>query len=275
MDGKEVNCTCKFIYAKVLMIAGIIVGALLAVLGIVCITADTNTLFASPIVRWYKTDYRKVSFTDAKGFSSHEFWARPHEFIEFIWTTQNPVFVMECDAKFWPLKSGWKTKKTTNGDEIIPLDNMTIDTHYYCRSHYDGIHCEGSSSYQGKYHMYTSNDFRTNGILGNQDYRFTIFIFAAICIAFGVVMILGELHVPLVVTKFTFFYYSFVKGLIYIAWGFPVMGLCNLLGLFTGVALWIIGILNCIYGWRSLTSFQWNKIGQRGTTSVVTRREYI
>jgi len=275
MDGKEVNCTCKFIYAKVLMIAGIITGALLSVLGIVTITADTNNLFAKPIVRWYITDYRKITFSDTKGFSNHEFWIRPHEIIWFEWTTQTAKFVQECDAKYLPLKTGFRTKKTSTGSEYVPCDNFTIDTHYYCVSHPDGVHCEGSASYQGKFHMYTSTLFRTNNVLANQDHRFTIFSFAAISIAFGVIMILGELHVPLVVTKFTFFYYSFVKGLVYIAYGFPCMGLSNLFGLFTAIVLWIIGILNCIYGWRALTSFQWNKIGQRGTTAVVTRREYI
>jgi len=41
------------------------------------------------------------------------------------------------------------------------------------------------------------------------------------------------------------------------------------------VAMWVLGILNCVYGWRSLVNFQWNKIGARGTTTIVTRREYI
>jgi len=274
MEGKE--CTCKFILGKVVMIAGVITGALLAVLGIISIAGDTNGLFSGTMVRWFVRDTPRVTFTDNKGLSSNDVWTRTFDQIKFEWTTQKPRFVMECDAKYVPLKNpGFRTKKTTNGNEIVTVENFTIDVHYFCVMNLDGVSCIGSASYQGRIRMYTGSIFRTNAVLGNQNFRFTIFIFSAICIAFGIVMILGELHVPLVVTKFTFFYYSFVKGLIYIAWGFPVMGLCNLFGLFTAIILWILGIVNCIMGWRTVTTFDWKKVGQRGTTAVVTRREYI
>jgi len=273
MEGKE--CTCKFVFTKVVMVAGIIAGALVSILGIVTIAGDTGALFSGKVVQWWIRDTTKVTFSDTKGLNHPDIWKRNWEHIIFEWVSQEPKFVQECDAKYLPLKTGFRTRKVAVGSELVTLENFTIDLHYYCVSHPDGVHCEGSSAYQGRIHMYTATVFYTNAYLGNQDMRWTIFVFAMILIAFGVVMILGELHVPLVVTKFTFFYYSFVKGLIYIALGFPCMGLANFLGLVTAIVLWIIGILNCIIGWRSVTTFDWKKVGQRGTTTVVTRREYI
>ena len=92
---------------------------------------------------------------------------------------------------------------------------------------------------------------------------------------FGVVVVLGELHVPVVTTKFTFFYYGFVKGLIYILVGIPCMGMSNIFGLCVAIFLWIAGLVNCVFGFRAVTSFQWSSIGNRGTSTIVTRREYI
>jgi len=276
MEGKEIHCTCKVIFSKVLLIAGIIVGALLTILGIVTITADTNDLFVSgTFLQWYRTDIYRITFSDSKGLSNRDIWVRPHQFIRFEWTTQTKKFVQECDDKYQPLKTGFRTQTTSTGSEVIALDNFTMNTHYYCVSHPDGVHCETSSSYQGRIHMFKATPFYTNGVLGNQNYRWTFFILAATMIAFGVVMILGELHVPLITTKFTFFYYSFVKGIIYVAIGFLVMGMSNVFGLFVAIMLWLLGIANCVYGWRSLTTFQWSKVGARGTTTIVTRREYI
>jgi len=123
--------------------------------------------------------------------------------------------------------------------------------------------------------MYVGTPFYTNGVLGNQNYRFTFFIISCLTIAFGIIIILGELHIPLITTKFTFFYYSFVKGIIYFAYGFLTMGMSNVFGLIVSIVLWLVGVLNCVYGWRSLSTFQWNKVGARGTTTIVTRREYI
>jgi len=156
------------------------------------------------------------------------------------------------------------------------MDNLTLTKHWFCKS-INNKECEYDPS--GKFHIlvhvYKDNLFYTNGYLGNQNMRWTFFLLAVLTVTFGVIMILGELHVPLITTKFTFFYYSFVKGVIYFAIGFLLMGMSNLFGLFCAIYMWLLGILNCIYGWRSLTTFQWNKVGATGTTTIVTRREYI
>jgi len=276
MEGKEVKCSCKVIYSKALLIVGIISGVLLGILGIVTITADTANLFSATFFQFYITDYRKISFTDDKAFSSTEIWARPHEYLNFIWNTHASKCVIETDANYQRLEHGLKTRSTVSGNELLPLDNVTITTHYFCMSSDDSCRwCDYRSNYRLKVHMYKGTPFYTNGFLGNQNMRWTFFVLAALMVAFGVIMILGELHVPLITTKFTFFYYSFVKGLVYVAIGFLVMGMSNVFGLLVAIVLWVVGILNCIYGWRSVTTFQWGKIGARGTKTIVTRREYI
>jgi len=276
MEGKEVKCTFKVVFQRVVMIAGIVAGALLAILGMVTITGDTTELFRKPFVQWYTTDVYDISFKEGKGFSTHDIWTRPHQFIRFQWTySLFPVFVQECSDRYLPIDKGFKTKKTTQGSEKVGLSNMSITTHYFCVSHDDGYHCMGDSDYQGRIHMYQGTPFYANGVLGNQNYRFTFFMLACVTIIFGLIIILGELHIPFVTTKFTFFYYSFVKGIIYFCYGFLTMGMSNLFGLFVSIVMWLVGILNCVYGWRAITSFQWNKVGSRGTTTIVTRREYI
>ena len=88
-------------------------------------------------------------------------------------------------------------------------------------------------------------------------------------------MILGELHVPIVTTKFTFFYYSFVKGIVYFLVSLLCLGMSNILGLVTAIIFMLAALANCIYGYRLLTTFQWSTLKNRGTTTIVTRREYI
>jgi len=274
MESKEFKCTCKVVFSKALLICGIVAGALLAILGIVTITGDTHGLFYYPFVRWYTTDYHVITFSETKGFSNHDPSPRPHQYLQFQWTSNKQKYcVMQCDSKYEPLKVGFRTKYSTNGDELVKLNNLTIDVHYFCASD-DQEKCLPSASYQGRIHMHTGTPFWTNGVL-NQNFRFSFFMLAAVMVVFGVVMILGELHVPLITTKFTFFYYSFVKGIIYIAVGFLVMGMSNIFGLFVAIVLWGVGIANCVYGWRTITTFQWIKVGARGTTTIVTRREYI
>jgi len=271
---------CK-IFKKIVMFCGIGAGALLAILGIVTITADTyNTFISGTFVRWYTTDIRKISFTDDLAFSATNIWARPFEYLYFEWTTHNPMTIIETDAKWNRLETGLKSNRTSTGKETFSLSNFTMTAHFFCQSP-DGKICMLNG--EGKVNtmrtltvnMYKGTPFYTNGILGNQNFRWTYFMLAVVVIAFGIIMILGELQVPLITTKFTFFYYSFVKGLIYVAVGFLVMGMANVFGLFVAIVFWVIGILNCIIGWRSLTTFQWTKIGARGTTTIVTRREYI
>lgn len=275
MKDKEVKCSCKVVYSKILLVTGIIGGVLLAILGIVTITADTKDLFASTFFQWYTTDYRTIRFKEGKAFSTNEFWARPNQILYFEWDTNNPVVVFETDSSYRrPLAGGVKTEFKKNGREYIPMDNFTITSHYFCMSQ-DQVYCVNNHNYFLHVHMYKDSYFYSNGYLGNQNMRWTFFLLACLIVIFGVIMILGELHVPLVTTKFTFFYYSFVKGMIYLSIGFLVMGMSNLLGLVIAIYMWIIGILNCIYGWRSVATFQWNKVGARGTTTIVTRREYI
>jgi len=275
MDGKEVKCSCKLIYSKVLLVSGIIAGALLSILGIVTITADTRDLFTSTFFQWYTTDIRTVTYGDDKTFSSTDFWARPHEILRFQWNTRSPTCVFETDSNYVHyLTGGLRTRYVTGGNEKLPLDNLTITNHHFCMSTNNWT-CDSRANFHLTIHMYKGTIFYTNGFLGNQNMRWTFFILAALMVAFGVIMILGELHVPLVTTKFTFFYYSFVKGLIYVAIGFLIMGMSNILGLLVAIIMWVVGILNCVYGWRSVTTFQWGKIGARGTKTIVTRREYI
>jgi len=277
MEGKEVKCTCKVVYSKVLLIAGIIMGALLGILGLITIVGDTRNLFAYPFVDYFTTTIRKISFTDDKTFSSIALWARPIDHLYFEWTTKTSKQIMETDAHYIRLPSGIRTNTTKTGKELISLSNFTVTDHYFCMSNDWGVTCDARASYHLVVHMYVGTYFYTTPAtyLGNQNMRWSFFILACLIIAFGVIMILGELHVPLVTTKFTFFYYSFVKGLVYVAVGFLIMGMSNLCGLFMAIAMWVLGILNCVYGWRSLVNFQWNKIGARGTTTIVTRREYI
>lgn len=92
---------------------------------------------------------------------------------------------------------------------------------------------------------------------------------------FGVVVVLGELHVPVVTTKFTFFYYSFVKGIIYFLVSMLCLGMANILGLITAILLMIAALVNCVFGFRAVKEFKWNTLAARGTTTIVTRREYI
>jgi len=277
MEGKGTNCTCKIVYSKALLIAGIVIGGLLGILGLITLVGDTRNLFADPFVMYFTTTVRKITFTDDKSFSSVAIWARPVDQLYFEWTSKSNKMVMETDAKYMRLPTGVRTKGTTNGKETIPLSNFTITDHYFCMTNDWGVTCDPRATYHLVVHMYKGTYFYSTPAtyLGNQNMRWTFFILACMTIAFGVIMILGELHVPLVTTKFTFFYYSFVKGLVYVAFGFLVMGMANLLGLAMAVVMWALGILNCIYGWRSLATFQWNKVGARGTTTIVTRREYI
>jgi len=279
MEGKEVKCTVKFVLEKVLLVAGIIAGAVLAILGIVTITADTSDLFAYPFVMWYVRDEHTVGFTDTKDFSRHDDWLRPNDYLYFEWTSNEFRTIIESNSNWERLSTGLKSETLKAGKILFKLDNITLDTHYFCMSNDGGATCDPrsdpSNNYRLTLHMYKGTVFYTNGYLGNQNMRFTFFILAAVMVAFGVVMILGELHVPLITTKFTFFYYSFVKGLIYFGTGFLCMGMANLFGLFVAIVMWIVGIANCVHGWRSVATFKWNQIGARGTTTVVTRREYI
>jgi len=275
MNGQEVKCTCKIIYSKILLIGGIVGGVVLAILGVVTITADTTNLFSSKFIHWYVRDIRSITFTDDRGFSVTEWWSRPQDYLYFEWTTHEKKTIIETDANYILLETGLKSIDTDVGKVYFELENMTMTTHYFCMSNDHGRTCDPRASYRCKVHMYKGTLFYTNGYLGNQNMRFTFFLLAVLIVAFGVIMILGELHIPMVTTKFTFFYYSFVKGLIYIGIGFLVMGMSNIFGLVVAIYFWLLGIGNCIYGWRSVTNFKWNKIGQRGTTTVVTRREYI
>ena len=190
----------------------------------------------------------------------------------------------------------------------VSLKKLTIQTHYYCVTR-DKDHCRPEDQYHGRIHMYTGSIFRSSNVLGNQNYRWTFFVLAALAVfvphtftithisylarsrffllccfiplfqqtsVFGITMILGELHVSAITTKFTFFYYSFVKGLIYILVGMLCFGMSNLFGLFVALVMIAVGVLNCVFGFRSVRSFHWNTIGSRGTTTtIVTRREYI
>jgi len=273
MEGKEVKCTIKVVFSKIVLIAGIIGGVLLGVLGIVTISGDVPNFFRAPFADWFHTNYHRINFDDTRGFNYPDFWARRYDTIVYEWNTKEAYCVMETNSDYERVPNGFITKKSTHGEQEISLKEFSIKTHYYCVSQ-DEVHCRGDS-YRGHIYMYDSTPFYSAGPLGNQNLRWTILILSIVFIAFGVVMILGELHVPLVTTKFTFFYYGFVKGIIYFAIGFLCMGMSNLFGLFVAIYMWIIGILNCVVGWRALTSFQWKKVGARGTTTIVTRREYI
>jgi len=275
MPGKETKCTCRIVYGRVISITGIIAGALLAVLGIVTITADTGNLFPTNFFSWYSTTTFDVKFRDDSNFSRLEFWARRSHMLYFEWNCNSPKAIFETNSNFTdPLVNGIRTEAKNTGSELFSMDNFTQSTYYFCKSN-DNAHCDPNPGYHLIIHMYKGSPFTGPGVLGNQNYRWTFFIIACLSVVFGVVMILGELHVPIITTKFTFFYYSFVKGLIYIAIGFLAMGMANVLGLFIAIYLWIVGLLNCIFGWRSITTFQWKKVGQTGTTTIVTRREYI
>jgi len=279
MEGKEIRCTVKFVFEKVLLVAGIIAGAILAILGVVTITADTGDLFAPQFIQWYKRDEYTVKFSNSEGFNDHHIEAHPNDYLYFQWNGNNPRSIVEASSEYEPLGTGLKSEVLTTGTVLFKLDNLTLGDHYFCMSEDNGVHCDSrvdpSFSYRLKLVIKEGKLFYTNGYLGNQNMRWSFFILAAVMVVFGVVMILGELHVPLITTKFTFFYYSFVKGLIYFATGFLCMGMSNLFGLFVAILLWLVGIANCVYGWKSVTAFKWNTIGARGTTTVVTRREYI
>jgi len=275
MEGKGVKCTCKVIYSKILLFAGIVGGVLLGILGIVTITADTNDLFASKFVHWYVRDTRNITYTDTNGFNRVEWWSRPNDYNYFSWNSHTDHTLVETDSHYIYLETGFHSETTSVGRITLHLHNATIDTHYYCMTPGNSHVCGPLAADRLKIHLYKGTLFYTNGYLGNQNMRWTFFLLAVLSVAFGVIMILGELHVPVITTKFTFFYYSFVKGIIYVAYGFLVMGMSNVFGLAVAIYMWLLGIFNCIYGWRSLTSFKWNKIGERGTTTVVTRREYI
>jgi len=280
MEGKEIKCTCKIVYKRVLLISGILSGILLIILGITTITGDTANLFPTGFFKWYTRDVHTCKFSEEKAFpygvynGVRTLWARPQDHLVFEWTTRNQYSILQCNAYFQPITDGLKTEFTSHAKVTFELDELPITDHYFCRS-YDNVHCTGNANWRLRLTMYKDYAFRTNGYLGNQNYRWTFFILALLTVVFGVIMVLGELHVPLVTTKFTFFYFSFVKGLIYVAVGFLVMGMSNIFGLFAAFVMWVVGILNCVYGWRSLTTFNWSSIGATGTTTIVTRREYI
>lgn len=122
---------------------------------------------------------------------------------------------------------------------------------------------------------YSATAFRERNFLANQNMRFTFIVFLVLLIAAGVVIILGELHVELVTSKFTFFYFSFMKGVIYLAIGILCLGVANILGLCIAILFFIAGIVNCVVGRNQLIHFKWNEVGQRGTTTIITRREFI
>jgi len=282
MQGKEIKCTCNIVYKRVLLISGILAGILLVILGITTITGDTANLFPTGFFRWYSGDVYTVKFTDEKAFplsisnGVRTLWARPQDKLVFEWTTRSKSSVIQCDAYFQPIADGLRSDYETQGKVTFDLDDLPIAEYYFCRST-DNRWCTGYSGnpYRMRLIMYKDQLFRTNGYLGNQNYRWSFFVLALLTVVFGVIMVLGELHVPFVTTKFTFFYFSFVKGLVYIAVGFLVMGMSNIFGLFAAFVMWAVGVVNCIYGWKSLTTFNWKGIGATGTTTIVTRREYI
>lgn len=270
----EVKCSCKFVASKAVLICGLVAGALLTILGIVTITADTKDLFKTPFLRWYTPETSRITFSDTSGLRYRDVWQRPQEKIRWEWTSKSPRSILETDANYEPLPDGIRTEELTNGGVTVSLKKLTIQTHYYCVTR-DKDHCRPEDQYHGRIHMYTGSIFRSSNVLGNQNYRWTFFVLAALAVVFGITMILGELHVSAITTKFTFFYYSFVKGLIYILVGMLCFGMSNLFGLFVALVMIAVGVLNCVFGFRSVRSFHWNTIGSRGTTTIVTRREYI
>lgn len=270
----EVKCSCKFVASKVVFISGIVAGALLTILGIVTITGDTKDLFRTPFLRWYTPETFRITFSDTSGLNYRDVWQRPHEKLRWEWTSKSPRSILETDANYEPLPDGIRTEELTNGGVTVSLNKLTIQTHYYCVTR-DKDHCRPEDQYHGRIHMFTASVFRSANVLGNQNYRWTFFVLAALAVVFGITMILGELHVAAITTKFTFFYYGFVKGIIYILVGMLCFGMSNLFGLFVAIVMIAVGVLNCVFGFRGVRSFQWNTIGSRGTTTIVTRREYI
>jgi uncharacterized membrane protein HdeD (DUF308 family) len=272
---KEIKCSFKFVMSKMVMVAGIIAGALLIILGIVVITADTSALFSAPFVRWYTTDTYLITFSDTKGLSNTDIWLRPHEVVNWQWTTTTTKGIIETNEYYQILPDGFKTALLTSGDVKMKLNNLTIQPHYYCVTGDNPNTCRYGSTYHGIIRMYKSTAFRTNNTFGNQNYRWTFFFLALLMIVFGIVTVMGELRIPLVTTKFTFFYYGFVKGIIYVLVGVLCLGMANFFGLFVAIFMWVVGILNCVHGYKAVLGFNWSTVGARGTTTIVTRREYI
>jgi len=282
MEGKEVTCTCRIFYRRLILISGILSGILLVILGITTISGDTANLFPTSFFKWYVRDIHSSAFNEEKGFSwsiyngEHTCWARQQDYLRFEWTTRNNYSVIQCNEKFGSFKNGgMKSDFTTHGKVTFELDKLEVgETYYFCRS-FNDVQCSSHQRYHMRLVMFKDDLFRTNGYLGNQNYRWTFFMLAVFTTIFGIIMVLGELHVPAITTKFTFFYFSFVKGLIYISIGFLLLGMSNILGLAASIVIWVVGILNCIYGWGSVKTFNWSNIGATGTTTIVTRREYI
>ena len=135
----------------------------------------------APLLRWYTPETFRITFSDTSGLNYRDVWQRPHEKLRWEWTSKSPRSILETDANYEPLPDGIRTEELTNGGVTISLKNLTIQVHYYCVTR-DKDHCRPEDQYHGRIHMYTSSAFRANGILGNQNYRWTFFVLAALAV---------------------------------------------------------------------------------------------
>lgn len=143
------------------------------------LTADEKQ--RAPLLRWYTPETFRITFSDTSGLNYRDVWQRPHEKLRWEWTSKSPRSILETDANYEPLPDGIRTEELTNGGVTISLKNLTIQVHYYCVTR-DKDHCRPEDQYHGRIHMYTSSAFRANGILGNQNYRWTFFVLAALAV---------------------------------------------------------------------------------------------
>jgi len=193
MEDKEIGCTCKVVFSKLLLIYAIIMGALLGILGIITIAGDTNNVFANPFVRYVNRNIRKIAFTDDKPFTYTALWQWPIDDLYFEWTTKDYKMIIETDAKYIRLPTGVRSNGTRTGKVTFPLDNFTIGDHYFCMSNDWGRTCDPRATYHLVVHLYVSTYFANNHYLGNQNMRWSFFVLACLTILFGVIMILGDL----------------------------------------------------------------------------------
>ena len=150
-------------------------------------TSFSSTTFCSnakqktPFLRWYTPETFRITFSDTSGLNYRDVWQRPHEKLRWEWTSKSPRSILETDANYEPLPDGIRTEELTNGGVTISLKKLTIQTHYYCVTR-DTDHCRPEDQYHGRIHMYTASVFRSANVLGNQNYRWTFFVLAALAV---------------------------------------------------------------------------------------------
>lgn len=236
--------------------------------------AVNPTPFGGTPWRFY-TAAQRIRAADVTLWDGPQAIAR-HESLRISWATSAAHRLRQTNQFFVPLASGGFGTDTAETNGALTLGAYRFDAgyFYFCLTMpANDSECQPTFNRAMGVNNVGFFSMNTNWF-GSYNFRFTYIVLMFVLIIFAVVMVLGELHVAAVTTKFTFFFASFTKGLVYIALGVLVMAVANVFGLVTAILLWITGIINMVVGRNYIVNYRWNEVTHRGTTTIITRREY-